>query len=181
MGRVRSVDRIVPDKRCANGRKLTGAMMKLRLDKDGYPIVHIRLNGKGKIWKVHRLVAEYFIENPNKYSEVDHINGFRNDNRVDNLRWCTSKQNANFELAREHKSISVKKSYDKFRGLREKRALHFSKITSKKVSLFKDGLFLKDYKSQRELARELNIPESRVSLIARGLIKNYNGYTIKRK
>lgn len=55
---------------------------------------HIKLEGKN--YKVHRLIAECFIENPNNYPTVDHINRNPSDNRVENLRWATmSMQNEN--------------------------------------------------------------------------------------
>lgn len=50
--------------------------------------------GRGAQRYVHRLVAEAFLPNPYKLPQVDHINGDRKDNRVDNLRWVTARQNA---------------------------------------------------------------------------------------
>lgn len=41
----------------------------------------------------HRLVASIFIDNKNNYKEVNHINGIKDDNRIDNLEWCTRSQN----------------------------------------------------------------------------------------
>lgn len=60
----------------------------------GYKICALNCNGKTKYLKVHRLVAQAFIPNPENKPEVDHINGNRTDNRVENLRWVTSKENA---------------------------------------------------------------------------------------
>lgn len=57
--------------------------------KTGYRRVDLVVNGKQVHRLVHRLVAETFIPNPNKYQTVDHINMVRDDNRVDNLRWAT--------------------------------------------------------------------------------------------
>lgn len=65
-------------------------------DKDGYKVVKLRKNNKPKMVKVHRLVALAFIERIDKKNIVDHINGLRSDNRVDNLRWVTARENVLF-------------------------------------------------------------------------------------
>jgi hypothetical protein len=70
--------------------------IKPRLTKQGYTRIYARQNstGKRKDLYVHRLVAEAFIPNPDKKQYVNHINCIRNDNRVENLEWCTAKENA---------------------------------------------------------------------------------------
>lgn len=60
----------------------------------GYPFVNLRKGGKVTSIKVHRLVAEAFIPNPENKREIDHINTIRTDNRVCNLRWATRSENA---------------------------------------------------------------------------------------
>lgn len=78
---VSSVGRIRNDR--------TGTIRKLQVyTKDYYSV---RLNGKNLL--VHRLVAMAFIDNPENKPDVDHINGDRKDNRIENLRWVTAREN----------------------------------------------------------------------------------------
>lgn len=60
----------------------------------GYLKIDLWKDGKRKCCFIHRLVAEAFLENPNKLPEVNHINCIRNDNRVENLEWVTTSENA---------------------------------------------------------------------------------------
>lgn len=66
-----------------------------RLTKNGYDRVYLRQTSTNtrKDLYIHRLVAEYFIPNPEKKKYVDHINCIRTDNRKENLRWSTAKEN----------------------------------------------------------------------------------------
>ena len=69
----------------------TGRILKLHLGTSGY--LQVMLGRKTVPLYVHRLVAEAFIFNPNDYPQVDHINGKKTDNRVENLRWVTVSEN----------------------------------------------------------------------------------------
>ena len=60
---------------------------------DGYMQVHLCKNGKTKTFLVHRLLATAFIPNPENKPCIDHLNGIRDDNRLENLRWVTHKEN----------------------------------------------------------------------------------------
>ena len=59
----------------------------------GYDFVLLSVKGKRENKMIHRLVAETFIPNPNGFKEVNHIDGDKNNNTVDNLEWCTRKDN----------------------------------------------------------------------------------------
>lgn len=60
-----------------------------------YEKVIIRFDGIPRNMRVHRLVAMAFLDNPDNLSDVDHINNDRSDNRVENLRWLSHKDNMN--------------------------------------------------------------------------------------
>lgn len=69
-------------------------ILKQSLTTEGYPYVCLTKNGGGQEkHKIHRLVAKMFIENVENKPYVDHINTIRTDNRVENLRWVTPKEN----------------------------------------------------------------------------------------
>ena len=69
---------------------------------NGYLQVRLSKNGYQTTYRIHRLVAETFIDKIEGKNCVDHINGIRDDNRSENLRWCTVKENSNFPLAIKH-------------------------------------------------------------------------------
>lgn len=71
-------------------------ILKMSIDKDGYPMITLHKNGKQKTYRVHRIVAQTFLENPNNYPEVNHKDENKQNNKVENLEWCTCKYNQNY-------------------------------------------------------------------------------------
>lgn len=78
-------------------------------DKDGYEIIFFSIHQNQKCFKVHRLVAEAFIPNPDNKPQVDHINSIPDDNRVENLRWVTSHENSMNNNTTSRRSETLKK------------------------------------------------------------------------
>lgn len=71
----------------------TGRKLKPDITKHGYHRFTLSKNGEVKRFFAHQLVALHYIPNPNHSKMVNHINGVKTDNRIENLEWCTCKQN----------------------------------------------------------------------------------------
>lgn len=114
--------------------------LKPQKDRDGYLTCCLWENGNGKTHKIHRLVAEAFIPNPDNKPEIDHINADKTDNRCENLRFVTPKENRN-------NPISLKK-------LRNKKYKFPSNVNNPKSRIVlqfdKDGNFLKEWNTMTE-------------------------------
>lgn len=89
------------------GRKETEKIMKANKVWTGYLRIGLRKNGKTKNTYIHRIVAQEFIENPEHKPIINHKNGNRQDNRVENLEWCTFGENS-----RASKKITTTKRYN---------------------------------------------------------------------
>lgn len=73
-------------------RNINGSLKSQQLDKYGYLVTDLYINGERKNMKIHRLVAETFIPNPDNKPTVNHINEIKTDNYVENLCWFTTKE-----------------------------------------------------------------------------------------
>lgn len=81
-------------KRIKSGRtSLAGKILKPSISKTGYHMADLYINGKHNSRLIHRLVAMMFIPNPHNYPQINHKNGIKSDNTVENLEWCTSAMN----------------------------------------------------------------------------------------
>lgn len=92
-GKVRSIKRNIPCNLSKTGKRETLGKELNPTIVDGYCRVILKNNGIDYRWSVHRLVAATFIPNPENKPFVNHINFNRSDNRVENLEWCTAKEN----------------------------------------------------------------------------------------
>lgn len=68
-------------------------IMKNYENKNGYMYIFLYSNGKCNNLRIHRLVCSAFIDNPENKKEVNHKNGIKSDNRVENLEWATHSEN----------------------------------------------------------------------------------------
>ena len=122
------------------------------LDGDGYPQVNIYVNGKRYCKKVHRLVAETFIPNPDNKPEVNHKDGNKENNDISNLEWVTNQENIDHAVRT---------------GLRHyKNALNGGKHKYEIDVVHKICRMLEDNKIlQKDISQILNVPKNLVSSI----------------
>ena len=97
-GRIKSVARVIEQKRhdidSSFRRSWPEKILKQSTDSYGYKVVSINVPGKNRTNKVHRLVAQAFLSNDNKLDQINHIDGDKANNSLNNLEWCTAKQNS---------------------------------------------------------------------------------------
>ena len=90
LGNSRTKDRYTGGK---NNHFRKGQKMNPWLNIHGYPILSLWHENKQKRMLLHRLVALHFIPNPDNKPMVNHKNGIKTDCRVDNIEWCTRREN----------------------------------------------------------------------------------------
>mgnify|MGYP000922967784 FL=1 len=91
-GNVMSLDRIISYS-SGHTQKIIGRILRLSKDKDGYLQIALSKNNTKRTHKAHRLVASAFIKNTENKQSINHIDGIKDNNSVDNLEWATPKEN----------------------------------------------------------------------------------------
>ena len=155
LGRVRSIDREI--KTINSLRKYKGRILSLTTKPDGYVVCELWVKGKREHVRINRLVATAFVPNPENKPHVDHINGLKHDNRAENLRWCTQKENNNFDLYKEKQKNKIN--------------------CSKKVYQYTlDNKLVAVYPSAKEVKRRLGYCDANIGRCCNGKQKSSNGY-----
>jgi hypothetical protein len=106
LGRVKSLERITIRKKGTSLRK--GRILKHTKNQQGYELVNLCKNSKVKFKAVHRIVMESFIPNIENKPCVNHINGIKTDNTLNNLEWCTYSENSLHAYRTGLKTVSEK-------------------------------------------------------------------------
>lgn len=153
LGKVRTLDRVTSSE--DKTRFLKGCILKQHDNGYGYLIVNISVDGKWTMKRVHRLVAQTFIDNPDYLPEVNHKNCDRYDNRVSNLEWCSSSYNNKY-----------REKFGKALG---------SPIYA--VNLKTSEVY--HFNSQRKAGRKLGVSNGNINNVIKGRLKQAGGYWFK--
>ena len=156
LGRVKSLKRVA-----RNNHRVRERILKTYIDKDGYIKCCLCKEGKRKPLMVHRLVAKAFIPNVNNYPVVNHKDEVKDNNKVENLEWCTHKYNVNYGTSNKRKSYKLKGEKNPMYGMNG-----VKNPVSKMVVLLNNGMI---FESVKDAAKHYGLSDTLVSCICRGV------------
>lgn len=137
-------------------------MMKTALDRSGYlKICLTDSKHKKHTIKIHRLVAENFIPNTENKEQVNHIDGNKENNRVDNLEWCSQSEN----MIHAFKNNLIHRG----KGKESPRARAVNQYSL-------DGKFIKRWDCIADAERELKLSKNNISTCCKGKRKTAHGF-----
>lgn len=152
---------------CSFDYKHTGNTQELvqHTDRHGYRYVFMKINNRKVKRFVHRVVLSAFVENTENKPQVNHKNGIRTDNRIENLEWCTAKENclhAYRENGRKNSELQIREAKKSFSHENNPKSKISFDIAKKIISDRKRGCLLK------EISRKYGISVSQVGAICNG-------------
>ena len=171
-GNVKSLDRYIKNK---NGKMQFYNEKILRPnDSKGYLKVTLSKNNRQRTFRIHVLVAKTFISNPENKPEVNHKDGNKHNNHIDNLEWNTRREN---EIHAYQKGLAKPSKKQK-----EAVAKYAKENYSKKIIQYDlNGNFIKEWNSMADIWRELGIRASLICRCCKGLRTHTYGYIWKYK
>lgn len=135
--------------------------------RNGYVYQMLYKNGKEKLLRVHRLVAMAFLPNPNNLPQVNHKDGNKQNNSVDNLEWC--EQSDNMKHAYKN-GLQIPSENQR------KAIINTNKLKQKKVCQIKDGKIINTFSGISKASRQTKISISCISRCCNLKRKSTNGY-----
>lgn len=160
-------------------------IMKPRENRDGYLSINLCKNGNVTTKKIHRLVAENFIPNPeNKYS-VNHINGLKKDNRIENLEWSTASEQAKHAVKTglwqwdDNRKMKLRNTLIERGNNPQKNNSHTKGHSFGVVKVIQkddDGNIIKIWDSMSDASRAIGVPVSHIVRVCKGIRKHTRGY-----